>query len=161
MINALFRCDRWIFITWLDHGLSDLWNHVACTRILFSQWSAANYYQHRKWSDFTRFSGPTSGWYFTRLLKSDEQRLLGRTVFNLILPRWRVMTLSANQIEVETILANLESRWEQKFESSSWQRLEFAIKKFKIQNRLEFTPPKIEISGSKLAFFKSLKRFWV
>ena len=71
-INALFRCDRWFFITWFDHGLSDLWDHVACTRILFSQWSAANYYQHRKWSDFTRLSGPTSGWNFTRLLKSED-----------------------------------------------------------------------------------------
>ena len=55
-INALFRCDRWL-ITWLDHGLSDLWYHVASSRIPISQWSAAIYYQHWNWSDFTRFSG--------------------------------------------------------------------------------------------------------
>ena len=55
-INALFRCDRWL-ITWLDHGLSDLWYHVASSRIPISQWSAAIYYQHWNWSNFTRFSG--------------------------------------------------------------------------------------------------------
>ena len=55
-INALFRCDRWL-ITCLDRGSSDLSNHVVSSRILFSQWSAAIYYQHWNWSDFTRFSG--------------------------------------------------------------------------------------------------------